>query len=205
MIRRVIGLLAVLCLLGGCAPTEFDASRYVQGILDSTYLERYDDYIELTGVTAEQAKDEFLQGLDAEADVFLQYYGIESVSQPVRDELISMYREIYQKSKYTVGEAQKTGEGYRVEVTISPIDIFSISGSAVDAKINELAAQSGGPERNDDLANGIIGAVRAYIPQIGYTEERTVSVLVYRDEEGLYGLGEDDFYSLDQWIIDYSL
>lgn len=198
MIKRIIGLLAVLCLLGGCAPEEFDAARYVQGVLDSTYLERYDDYIALTGVTTGQAEEEFLQGLDAEADVFLQYCGVESVSQPVRDELISMYREIYQKSRYTVGEAQKTGGGYRVEVTISPIDIFSRCGKELDEKI-------GGGEQSDNLVKALIEVVRAYIPQIGYKEDQVVSVQINPDQDGLYGLSEEDFYSLDRWIIDYPL
>lgn len=207
MIKRIAGLLAALCLLGGCAAAEFDASRYVQGVMDSTYLEKYDDYMALTGATAEQAQEEFLEGLDAEAEVFLQYCGVESVSQPVRDEIVSLYREIYQKSKYTVGPAQKTDGGYSVEVKISPIDLFSICSAAVNEKLDgmvtALDSEMSDAELGDYLVGGIIEVMRDYIPKIGYGEEQTVQVQVVEGKDGLYGLSGDDFYRLDEKIIDY--
>ena len=50
-------------LLGGC--TAFDACAYMQAILDVSYKNETEDYMELTGATEEEANEIFQNNLDA--------------------------------------------------------------------------------------------------------------------------------------------
>ena len=54
---------AMTVLLSGC--TAFDACAYMQAILDVSYKNETEDYMELTGATEEEAKEIFQNNLDA--------------------------------------------------------------------------------------------------------------------------------------------
>ena len=61
---RAAALMAVMTvLLSGC--TAFDACAYMQAILDVSYKNETEDYMELTGATEEEANEIFQNNLDA--------------------------------------------------------------------------------------------------------------------------------------------
>ena len=96
----------------------FDASKYVNGVLKNIYLGDSADYRELVDITEEEAYQEYEQGIEVEADFFLQYYGLDSVSDGVYQQIVDMYKEIYSHSKFEVKEAVKNEDDYNVEVLI---------------------------------------------------------------------------------------
>ena len=103
--KRVGLILACICMIGslnGCA--KFDASAYVKAILDNSYLNDSTEFVEQKIGTAEEAAELYKQGIDAEMDAML-------ASVTLSDEVQEAYREFYenmfQKVKYTVGEATK--------------------------------------------------------------------------------------------------
>ena len=106
MAAAVVAMVTALALTA-CAG-GFDASKYVQGVLNNIYLGDSAAYMEMVDITAEEAKEEYEQGVEVEADFFLQYYGLDTVSDEVYQEIVDMYHQIYSKSKFEVKEAVRT-------------------------------------------------------------------------------------------------
>ena len=99
-----VWLLAAALLCGGCG-AGFDAAAYVRGILNNLYLGDCSEYLQTADISEEEAAQEREQGIEAETDYFLEYYGIGEISDGVRGQIGDMYRTIYSRSKYEVLEA----------------------------------------------------------------------------------------------------
>ena len=140
MAAAVVAMVTALALTA-CAG-GFDASKYVQGVLNNIYLGDSAAYMEMVDITAEEAKEEYEQGVEVEADFFLQYYGLDTVSDEVYQEIVDMYHQIYSKSKFEVKEAVKNGDDFNVEVVISPIDVIVNSEDAISAAVDEFIANA---------------------------------------------------------------
>ena len=109
----IVCVLAAVLLLAGCGG-GFDADRYVLGVLNNIYLGDSTEYREMVDITEEEAAEEYEQGIEIEADFFLQYYGIGEVSDEVYQQIVDMYKTIYQQSKFEVQEAVANGDDYNV-------------------------------------------------------------------------------------------
>lgn len=124
--------LVLSILLAGCSGLsnrQGAIPTLVKGNLDLVYLNEYSDEYKVLLAdppTAEEAEQEYLTNLEAEAQYFMSYFNIaeDMISEETRQSIIDMYKEIYSYSKYEVGEAVKSDEKYLVEVTIYPIDII---------------------------------------------------------------------------------
>ena len=191
---------------------KFDAAGYVQGGLDCLYKGEFDQYLELTNATEEEAQKTYEDGLEAEADVFEQYIAAEgAVTDASRAKIIELYKAIYAKSSYTVKLLSETNGVYVVEVVINPIDIFTKCYDDATAFVNEFyekddAGEFDGlteEEYNDRYVQGLLDIYTAYVPEIGYTEAKTLTVQVKQDDSGLYTLSDDDMQNIDTWIIEY--
>ena len=93
-------LAAALCAgLAGCGGgglTASDATVYVQGLMDRTYLGQYNqDYMDLVGVTEEEMEQNYEDGIQVEAEFFCYYFEIEDASEELMEEIRAFYRELY--------------------------------------------------------------------------------------------------------------
>ncbi len=213
-------LLALLLALSfsGCSiinsifGAKFDAAGYVQGGLDCLYKGEFDQYMELTEATEEEAKQTYEEGLEAEADVFEQYIGAEGViTDASRAKIIELYKSIYAKSNYSVKLLSETNGVYVVEVVIHPIDIFTNCYDDATAYVDSFyekdeAGEFDGltdEEYSDKYIQGLLDLYTAYVPEIGYNEAKTLTVQVKQDDSGLYTLSDEDMQNIDTWIIEY--
>lgn len=64
MAAAVVAMVTALALTA-CAG-GFDASKYVQGVLNNIYLGDSAAYMEMVDITAEEAKEEYEQGVEVE-------------------------------------------------------------------------------------------------------------------------------------------
>ena len=130
-------------------------------------------------------------------------------------ELVEMYREVYAHSKYTVDSASRMDENtYSVKVTVEPIDIFHLVADDLDnGAMDELNSRY--PESFESEAQyaqyevewveRMIELVYENLPDLGYLDPTSTLVQVSWDEdENLWGIPDDDFWSLDALIIDYN-
>ena len=188
---------------------SFDASKYVEGALKNIYLGDASTYMELVDITEDEAAAEYESGIEVEADFFLQYCGIPSVSDDVYQQIVDMYKNIYQHSKFEVQEAVKNGNDYNVEVLISPIDIIVKNTDAISTTIDDFVATMNPDDYADEQSAydavmvSIVDLINADMENLGYEDEISVIVKVEQDENGYYGLSSDAIGQLDQEIIAY--
>ena len=211
MAAAVVAMVTALALTA-CAG-GFDASKYVNGVLNNIYLGDSTGYMELVEITAEEAKEEYEQGISVEADFFLQYYGLDSVSDDVYQQIVDMYKQIYSKSKFEVKEAVKNGDDYNVEVVVSPIDVIVNSEEAISTAVDDFVANANPDDYtdeqvlNDDLAKLVIKVINDNMANLGYQAEKSIIVKVEKDAQGYYGISDDAIGLLDQDLtaLDHTL
>ena len=195
-------------LLAGCGG-GFDADRYVLGVLNNIYLGDSTEYREMVDITEEEAAEEYEQGIEIEADFFLQYYGIGEVSDEVYRQIVDMYKTIYQQSKFEVQEAVANGDDYNVEVLISPIDVIVNSEDDISAAVDEFVAAMDPADyaddrsMNDALAQLVVDVINENMPELGWQDQKSIIVKVEKDDAGYYGLSSDAISQLDQDMIAY--
>ena len=204
----IIWVLAAVLLLAGCGG-GFDASGYVRGVLNNIYLGDSAEYTKMVDITEEEAAAEYEQGIEVEADFFLQYYGIGEVSDDVYQQIVDMYKTIYQQSKFEVQEAIKNGDDYNVEVLISPIDVIVNSEEDISAAVDEFVAAADPADYPDDLsindalARIVVDVINGNMPELGWQDQKSIIVKVEKDDAGYYGLSSDAISQLDQDMIAY--
>lgn len=139
----IIIVLAAVLMLGAGAGiwmyvNRFDAGEYVQAVLDVSYKNETDLYVEITGASQEEAQQVFEDNLDATMK------GFESSDMP--EDLQPQYREligtIAKKTSYTVKEPVRQEDGtYEVTVTVKPITLFTDTYADFQVRAEDYAAQ----------------------------------------------------------------
>lgn len=221
-----LGMALVLALpLAGCkggtvggGVTEFDAEVFVDGFIKQNYLGEYDpDYLELVGVTAEEAQDAYNDGIDNEVNFFLYYlYNIEYPSEEYITQLRQLYKEIYSHTKYTIVSVDALSDGsFAVKVDVEPIDIVQQVDSDWDKNMEEFFEQYPAEVVNamDDeeyrdydkaWADKMLELYNNKLPEIGNMTARSVVVQIQRGQNGAYTVEAESFRELDDLIIDYT-
>lgn len=219
MFMGILGLcLAALISMAGCKKA-FDASGYVEAILDLTtksdtdpikkYVQDSDKLAELKAFAAEEQ--------EKIADAGFNRY---EVSQNVQKKWEELIQELLKNSKYTVEKAEKTESGYEVKVNIEPISgIFDDLETPVREGC-ELYLK----ENKEDVINGTlididilneireiyIDAVRGNMEKLSYGDAQTITVklsegegLAFSGIEKAGGLLIDmsGFEDIDLWEI----
>lgn len=109
-----------LVLLGGCGK-KFDASGYTKALLDVSYKNETEKYIELTGSSKEAAEEIFENRMDVTME------GFDSMDFPseLEDKFRTLFESLTKNVKYTVGEALEDENGsFTVDVSIEPVTLF---------------------------------------------------------------------------------
>ena len=101
---------------------RFDASKYVQAVLDVSYKNKTTLYQEVADVSEKEAKAVFEKNLDAT----MQGFDASDMPDSLKGKYRELFGEIAKKVNYTVGEAQKEKDGtYIVSVKVKPITLFT--------------------------------------------------------------------------------
>lgn len=220
--QKMTAAVMAALLLAGCSGRETDRMMsYIQGYLDLTYRDMLDEgYAEITGLSKEDADQQYEDGLDLETDFFIE--NIARISDPtdeIRQEIHDMYARIYSYSSYTVDSCSLLSDGsYSVTVTVHPIDLLTrftpddfnqVFIEVLNSRGVNSAMDLYGLSKEDyaaadqEYAEKIIEMISDEIDAAGYSEARTASVKI--SEEGdAWEMDEEDITQIDTWIIDYS-
>lgn len=215
------GAAAMLVVLAACQNVAKDATVYIQGELDATYLgtinEGYLDVVEDMTQADAQAKYEY--NLQAEGEYLLSYLGVELPTDGVYQRAQELVGEIYSHAKYTVADAQllKSGD-IAAEVTVSPIEIMTLIPEEFYAQTWENVKQQAGvsddqvavmsdeeyQQLDEQYAMALLDELEGLIGQLTYGTDQTILLQMKQDEEGYYTLVETGMQQLDEMIIDYT-
>lgn len=215
------GAAAMLVVLAACQNVAKDATVYIQGELDATYLgtinEGYLDVVEDMTQADAQAKYEY--NLQAEGEYLLSYLGVELPTDGVYQRAQELVGEIYSHAKYTVADAQllKSGD-IAAEVTVSPIEIMTLIPQEFYAQTWENVKQQAGvsddqvavmsdeeyQQLDEQYAMALLDELEGLMGQLTYGTDQTILLQMKQDEEGYYTLVETGMQQLDEMIIDYT-
>ena len=215
------GAAAMLVVLAACQNVAKDATIYIQGELDATYLgsirEEYLNVVEDMTQADAQAKYEY--NLQAEGEYLLSYLGVELPTDGVYQRAQELVGEIYSHAKYTVAEAEllKSGD-IAAEVTVSPIEIMTLIPEELYAQTWEDVKQQAGvsddqvavmsdeeyQQLDEQYAMALLDELEGLIGQLTYGTDQTVLLQMKQDEQGYYTLVETGMQQLDEMILDYT-
>jgi len=215
--KNAVILLLMLCMsaLCGCR-ADFDPAALLQGNLDLVYHNQYTDpFLKATGMTEEAAAQRYADGIEAEMGYFAEAFGIDLslCGEDVKEELRDVCRQICGHTKYKMGETEETGGGYRVTLTVWPVDIIrqvrETDGTAFTeawtARYNkgEFDAMTG-QQYEEAWARGVLGLFRDRLENVGYQEPETVTVEIIKGEEqGQYVIAAEDLARVDTLVLAY--
>lgn len=220
-----IAAAAMLAALAGCQSTTKDATVYVKGTLDATYLGTYDQaYIDVVkDMTEADAKEKYQNNVEWEAeylvDYMMNYLLVESPTDAVYDRAEEVIAKIYSNAKYTVADAEQLKSGdIAVEVTVSPIEViprltadfaqdtwYNILDSHGITSDEQIAALSDEEYAalDEEFALALLDELDRLAGQVEYGEDQVIMLQMKKDSDGYYTLVESGIQKLDEIMIDY--
>lgn len=191
-------------------------SDYIEALMECKYKGNLDGYVsevaDATKVEAQECHDSTVEyyayQLMAYTDV-----GYDYVSEATIAEWIGVAEELMAKTSYTVHEGTMVGDDYQVKVDIEPIDINDLIVEDVEAYIEQYNAMMEATdtsaytdeqwnELEEQYAGGVLAIVKDHIPEVGYKDKVSKVVIIEFDEQGRYGISDDDWYDIDDYVVD---
>ncbi|MCI8836394.1 MAG: hypothetical protein HFH24_13745 [Ruminococcus sp.] len=201
-------LIGVMFLLSGC--TAFDACTYTQAVLDVSYKNQTEDYMEITGASQEEADEIFQRNLDTT----MQDFKSMELSGELEENYRKLFEEIIKQVNYTVGEAVKEENGdFTVDVEIKPVLLFDDTYEEFQKKSEEYAASitsdvmEGAEMPSDEEIQAKVYQIYYEVLQAGleagphFGETEKVTVHIQKTEDGVYEIPSEDLKTLDASMI----
>lgn len=225
MKKRVWALVLTAVLLAGltgCGGGGKSATTVIQGELDAAYKGTYtQEYLDLVeDMTEADVEERYDYWTSAEAEYLLSYLDVNYPNDEVTDRAQQLVKDIYAKSKYTVGEGEllKSGD-IAAEVTVSPIELFHLleedrySEVWEDVLTRAGISESADLDAMDDDAYSeleseygmlLLDELEGLLPQSTYGEDQSVLLQMKKDSDGYYNLVDSGWDKLDEVIVDYN-
>ena len=178
---------------------RFDASKYVQAVLDVSYKNKTTLYQEVADVSEKEAKAVFEKNLDAT----MQGFDASDMPDSLKGKYRELFGEIAKKVNYTVGEAQKEKDGtYIVSVKVKPITLFTDTYDLFLSRAEQYAK-----EVTDHVTKGAqmpTDEVLKEQAEVGMLYGRAEDVVLHIEKEGRgnYGIRQKDMKKLDGLLIE---
>lgn len=208
-ISYILGLIVICVLFTGCGK-KFDASGYTQAVLDVSYKNEIQKYVELTKSTEEEANQIFEDNLQSNLEMMLQAFDGYELSEELMEKYRVLFRDMMKQVKYTVGEAKETEDkNFKVDVTVEPMLIFHDTYAELQKQSEDYATQvtnevmNGAPLPSDEEMLSHVfeiyyNILRNYVDQgMKYGEPQTVTIHVNKNEKNIYSISQEDLAQID--------
>lgn len=216
--RKIIlaaGLFTILAAAGVVAAWlyigRFDAGEYVRAVLDVSYKNDTELYIEITGTTESEAERIFEDNLKH------TMAGFEASDMP--RELLPQYQELIRdiaaQVSYIVGEPEKNEDGtYSVPVKVKPVTLFPDTYSTFQTRAEEYASQitdsvmngadmPSDEEMQDQIYQIYYEVLRERLDSgMLYGGARDITLSVTKTGSRTFEINEDDMDKLDSLLIE---
>lgn len=214
-ITAIAAAVAMGAALTGCANDAKTYTDYIQATLDCTYFGETAEYMKLTESTLAEAEEVYAAQIEYTAEVIC--YCLDVDTNYVTEETMDGYEEtaetLLSKMKYVVEPAEKSGDSYHITIKCEPINFWE----AVTEKVDEFYAGEFG-DRYNEVINGtseealaaleeeyaveVLEIVNTNLAELSYKEPVSKIVEIVEDEDGYYGIADEDWYDIDDLLMD---
>ncbi len=167
---------AMVVSVTGCGE-KFDASRYVKGCLDASTKGVFEDYVAMTNTTEEQAKKEYEERMNSEVEAMT---GSISMSEEMQEKYRTLYKDIYSKYKYEVGEAKEgENDSFTVPVKTYRLKIFEKTMEETQTKVEEEVKKNKSASTEETMQlylETLANVLTEKLQNPEYGEEETIEV-----------------------------
>lgn len=201
-------LVVAMMSLTACSLFKFDATGYVQAVLDASTRGEFEEYIKLTKSTEQDAQAEFDEVLDA----FMEEFDSVEISDELKDDYRQLYKDMLAKTKYTVSEATDSDDIYTVEVSVEPLNVFEGYSEETEEALtdyqNELSANyedSGEVPSEEEIVEDtfkiVYDVLKARVDGAINDPAQKVVVTVSKNAEGYYTIDDESYEDLFGLLI----
>lgn len=207
-IQMFVLMIVMAAILSGC--TTFDACAYMQAILDVSYKNQTENYMEITGATQEEADAIFQKNLDAT----MHEFSTTELPEDLEEDYRLLFEDTVKQVKYTVGEASEgENHSYTVEVAVEPILLFDDTYEEFQDKTEEYASEISNNVMNgeempsdDEIQNRVYQTYYEVLKEglndgLAYGDAREITVHINRTKDGSYEIPDEDLRAIDQAMI----
>lgn len=197
----MVVVMATLTACGGFS-TE-DAKDYVQATLDASYKGEFNAFVEVTDATMEESEQMYNENIDN--TMAQSGFGDLGLSE----ELVANYRQLFidlmKASKYTVGEATETDNGFAVEVTVEPLECFvGLEADLTDVLMDKVMAMDTFPTDEEITVLSFECMYDLMLERLAapaYGEATSVTVYISENADGEYEISDSDLMTLDSALF----
>ena len=185
----------------GYEMTEEEAGEYVMACLDASYKGDFDDYLEWTDSSLEEAQAMYDSGI--ENTVNEASLAEDGVSQELQDKYRQLFIDLYKNAKYSISDIRKTSSGvFKVDLAVYSFAVFDgLEDAVIDQLINDPSySDSLAEEQANEMAyQKMYDIVEAALTEYG--EAKIVTISVRKNSDGLYYISENDYYSIEDALL----
>lgn len=212
MKRRLAALLTALVLgLCGCGAAE-TYTQYVQAVMDCTYYGTTEDYIRLTGVSAEEAASLHETELDRMTSLICHHMSVkpEALSEQTAEGYKALAESLLEKVRFSVQSAVRSEGAYQISVTSEPLDFWEISLEDVqELYVRSFSERFAKAEDNElrlarleaEWSRGVLEILTGYAEQTGYLEPVSTIIPITVNADGRYTVSETSWTYLDCLLL----
>lgn len=206
--KKVIFLFVNILVMGvliGCT-SDATVKTYLQALLDASYKNNTDAFVDMKLGTAEEAQALYEQGIETGVGVFCSRLGI---ADEYQEEFRQIYMDMLAKVRYTVDDAEKQSDGsYIVTVTYEKMNVFK---PALELHQENLAAMADRWKSDEDVPTEeeLVEAVflefkssmETVLAEVQYDEPASMTVRIDLIDN-LYTPNADDIAELEKALFD---
>lgn len=207
-ITKILFLLIGVLLIGtvsGCT-SDKSVKTYLQALLDASYKNDSEAFVEMKLGTAEEAQALYEQGIDTGLDVFCSRLG---VYDEYKEDFRQIYMDMLGKVHYTVEDAEKQSDGsYIVTVTYEKMNIFkpalALHQENVAAMTDEWANASEPPAEEEMVAavyTEFKNSMETVLAEVQYDAAASLTVRIEL-VDNVYTPNTDDIAELEKVLFD---
>lgn len=227
--RKTVALLmvAAVFILAGCSAKDVSTKtkgatmyqKYINNIMECCYYGDTAKYVEVCEATTQDAQDAHYNTVDYYAYQLMVFNEIdyEYISEDMQDKFYDLAASILKKAKFTVNEAAKVGDNWQVQVDIMPVDIndttwdeiesaiadYNKNIDSIDAtQLTDEQAEALYAQLQEDYAQVVYDIIAGHVSTIGYKDKVSKIVIITTDEDGMYGIADDDWNDIDDIVVD---
>lgn len=218
LIMTTILVVLAFTTCDGKSGSKAEAARYtnyIEAIMDCSYRGEVDRYTEVVDATTSEAEEVYKSTVEYYAYQLMSYNEVayDYVSEDLFNQYVDLAERVMAKAKYNVNEATKVEDDYQVKIEIYPVDFNDITTEEVESYIDEFNKMLDGIDTTqlteeqivayeEQYGQDIYNILNKYVDQIGYKDVVTKVVIIEVDEDGYYGIPDEDWYDIDDYVVD---